>query len=136
VAAVLGVNLVHDNNQISNLRHTDADSAVSIALHTHGAKVVTAEGAGHAKLAKFVVTPSGQGYLLQADLPKLPAKETYQLWGVINGQPISLGLLGRSPQSSAFSLAGSQKASKLGITVEPAGGSVVPTSAMVATATV
>jgi anti-sigma-K factor RskA len=136
VAAVLGVNLVHDNDQISNLRHTSSDSAVAVALHTTGHKVVTAESAGHAELAKFVVLPSGQGYLVQANLPALPAKETYQLWGVVNGQPISLGLLGRSPHTGAFTLAGTAKASKLGITVEPAGGSVVPTSAMVATATV
>jgi anti-sigma-K factor RskA len=136
VAAVLGVNLVHDDHQISNLRQTSADSAVQAALHAPGRKVVTAEGAGHAELAKFVILPSGQGYLVQADLPALPSKETYQLWGVVNGQPISLGLLGRSPHSGAFTLAGSPAPTKLGITVEPAGGSVVPTSAMVANVTV
>jgi hypothetical protein len=135
VAAVLGVNLVHDNNQITNLRHANADSVVSAALHTHGAKVVTADGAEHAELATFVVLPSGQGYLVHAKLPKLSSDETYQLWGVIDGQPISLGLLGRSPHAGAFTLAGNA-VSKLGITVEPAGGSVVPTTAMVASATV
>jgi anti-sigma-K factor RskA len=136
VAAVLGVNLVHDNHQISNLQKTSQDSAAAAALVTPGHKVVTAESSRHVELAKFVVLPSGQGYLLQADMPTLPSDETYQLWGVVNGQPISLGLLGRSPHSGAFTLAGNPAPSKLGITVEPAGGSVVPSSPMVASATV
>jgi anti-sigma-K factor RskA len=136
VAAVLGVNLVHDDHQITNLRQTNADSVVGAALHTPGHKVVTVESARHVELAKFVVLPSGQGYLVKADMPVLSSKETYQLWAVVDGQPISLGLLGRSPHAGAFTLAGTPAASKLGITVEPAGGSVVPTGAMVASATV
>ena len=41
-----------------------------------------------------MVLPDGRGYLVQSDLPSLSAKETYQLWGVVGGQPISIGILG------------------------------------------
>ena len=83
-----------------------------------------------------MVTPSGQGYLVKSNLPTLSSAQTYQLWGVINGKAISLGLLGRTPNRAAFTLAGSPTPSKLGITVEPAGGSVVPTGSMLAAGTV
>jgi anti-sigma factor RsiW len=135
VAAVLAVNLVHDNNQITSLQHASSASAVA-ALSQPGHKVVDVEGAGHVELASFVVLPSGQGYLLKSNLPTLSSAKTYQLWGVINGRAISLGLLGQSPHGAAFTLAGSPRPAKLGVTVEPAGGSVVPTGSMVAVGTV
>ena len=136
VAAVLGVNLVHANDQISSLHQSSPASAVA-ALKVPGHKVVDAESARHVELARFVVVPSsGQGYLLTSNLPTLPSAETYQLWGVINGQAISLGLLGQDPHGAAFTWGGSSHPSKLGITVEPAGGSVVPTGSMLAVGTV
>jgi anti-sigma-K factor RskA len=129
------VNLVHDNNQISNLQHASAASAVA-ALRVPGHKVVDVESARHVELARFVVLPSGQGYLEKSNLPTLSSAKTYQLWGVINGRAISLGLLGQTPHGAAFTLAGSPGPSKIGITVEPAGGSVVPTGTMLAAGTV
>ena len=86
----------------------------------------------HAKLAQFVLLPSGRGYLVSSALPKLTADRTYQLWGIIGGQAISLGLLGPAPSQAAFTVAGSGVPSQLGVTVEPAGGSVLPTTAMLA----
>jgi anti-sigma-K factor RskA len=135
VAAVLGVNLVHANNQISSLHNASPASAVA-ALKVPGHKVVDVESARHVELAQFVLVPSGQGYLVTSKLPTLSSAKTYQLWGVINGRAISLGLLGQDPHGAAFTLGGSSHPSKLGITVEPAGGSVVPTGSMLAAGTV
>jgi anti-sigma-K factor RskA len=139
IAAVLGVNLVHANNQISSLNHAIPASAVA-ALKVPGHKVVDVESAHHVELAQFVVVPSGQGYgqgyLVKSNLPTLSSTKTYQLWGVIDGQAISLGLLGRDPHGAAFTLGGSSHPAELGITVEPAGGSVVPTGSMLAAGTV
>ena len=69
-------------------------------------------------------------------LPELSSKETYQLWGVVNGQTISIGVLGRSPHLVTFTLAGSPEESRLGITAETAGGSILPSQAMLASGTV
>jgi AhpD family alkylhydroperoxidase len=135
VAAVLGVNLVHANDHISSLQNSSPASATA-ALRVPGHKVVDAESARHVELARFVVVPSGQGYLLTSDLPTLSSAKTYQLWGIIRGQAISLGLLGQDPHDAAFTWGGSAEPSKLGITVEPAGGSVVPTGSMLAAGTV
>ena len=40
--------------------------------------------------------------LLARELPALPDDRTYQLWGVIDGKVISLGVLGASPKVVAF----------------------------------
>ena len=136
VAAVLAVNLVHANDQVSSLRQATPASAVA-ALRVPGHKVVDVESARHVELAQFVVVPSGQGYLVRSNLPTLSSAQTYQLWGVIDGRAISLGLLGQDPHGATFTLGGgSSRTATLGITVEPAGGSVVPTGTMLAAGTV
>jgi anti-sigma factor RsiW len=134
VVTLLAVGLVHADNQVSQFEHGDAGgvpSAVVTALETPGHQVVNLEGPQHGRAAQFVLA-DGRGYLVSSSLPTLSSDHTYQLWGVVNGRPISLGLLGQSPEHASFTLAGSPSASKLGITVEPAGGSVVPTRAMYA----
>ena len=139
VAAVLGVNLVDANNQVAQLQGAigeTAHTAVVAALETQGHKVVNLKSTSGKQLAEFVVLPSGQGYLVDSRLPELSSKETYQLWGVVNGQTISIGVLGRSPHLVTFTLAGSPEESRLGITAEPAGGSILPSQAMLASGTV
>jgi anti-sigma-K factor RskA len=64
----------------------------------------------------------GHGYLLAGDLPRLGLNQTYQLWGVIGDQVISLGVLGPSPSVETFTARADLKA--LAITIEPAGGVV------------
>ena len=68
---------------------------------------------------------------MSSSLPTLENDETYQLWGIVGNQPVSLGLLGRSPNQSMFTLVGDpSSAVQLGVSVEPTGGSVVPTTPM------
>jgi hypothetical protein len=139
VAVVLGLNVAHDNNQISQL-HTaiagGAPSAVEAALATPGHTVVNVTDPARHRVAQFVLVPDGRGYLVNSTLPRLPSAETYQLWGVVGGKTISLGLMGRAPDRVTFTLAGTPKPATLAVTAEPAGGSVTPTSPMVATGTV
>jgi anti-sigma-K factor RskA len=138
VAAVLGINLVRADNQVSTLKNAigaSAPTAVEAALETPGHQVVNLAGANHHQVAQFVVVPDGRGYLVSSGLPGLSSAHTYQLWAVVGNQPISLGLLGTSPDQATFTLDtmnGTPKPTELGITVEPSGGSVVPSSAMVA----
>lgn len=139
VATVLGISLVRADNRVNN--DTDAigtTGALLAALDSPGHKLVNLDGATGHREAQFVVTTGGLGYLVSDHLKALPSSETYQLWAINSGRSISLGLLGTKPRDSAFTTgsSGSQLPSQLGITVEPAGGSVVPSSAMVASGTV
>jgi anti-sigma-K factor RskA len=135
VAVVLGIGLVRADDKVSNLQATPA--AVSAALRTPGHQLVELDaGSPRSEVARVVVVPSGQGYLVSSKLPALGDHRTYQLWAIEAGRPISLGLLGGSPRHAAFTMAGSTRPSHLSITAEPTGGSVVPTGPIVATGTV
>ncbi len=138
VAVVLGIGLVRADSKVSNLQSAQArpSAAVTAALHAPGHQLVTLDTSTHTQVAQVVVVPSGQGYLVSSKLPPLGDGRTYQLWAIEGNQPISLGLLGGSPHQAAFTMAGSTRPSHLSITAEPAGGSVLPTSPILATGTV
>ncbi|HEV3268782.1 MAG TPA: anti-sigma factor [Acidimicrobiales bacterium] len=135
----LGLSLSSANSQVNQLQNAlseNGQSAVLTALSTPGHRVVTMKSAGDRQLAKFVLLPDGRGYLVSSKLPTLPSKETYQLWGFVNGTPISIGVMGSSPKQVAFTLASSPSPSALAVTIEPAGGSLRPASSLVASGTV
>lgn len=136
VAVVLGVNLVHADNQVATYQNAignSAPAAVQAALHTPGHRVVNLTDADHRRVAQFVTVPDGRGYLVSSALPALPPNKTYQLWGGIGGKQISLGLLGQSPSHVTFTSATARPLRSLAVTVEPAGGSLTPTPPMTAT---
>ena len=126
-AVVLAIGLVRADNTASNLQSARgaALSTVQAALHAPGHRLITLDSGSQAALAQVVVVPSGQGYLVSSMLPSLGDGRTYQLWEVEGKQPISLGLLGASPRQAAFTMAGSTRPSRLAVTAEPSGGSVV-----------
>ncbi len=137
LAVVLGVGLVRADNRVSHLQSAAGQtSAVSAALRAPGHTLVDLDTASHTQLAQFVVLPDGRGYLVSSSMPRLGAEETYQLWGIVGKEPISLGLLGDAPQQAAFTMAGATRPSSLSITAEPSGGSVSPTGPVLATGTV
>lgn len=77
--------------------------------------------------AEVVLTSSGQDYWVQSSLPVLPADRTYQLWALVGGKPVSVGLIGNRPDSyAAFRLEAG--ATRLMVTAEPSGGAPAPTT--------
>ena len=112
-------------------------ASAAAALRVPGHEVVNVESARPRPAGPVRGAPRGaRATWSKSNLPTLSSAHTYQLWGVINGQAISLGLSARRPTRGRFTFAGSPTPSKLGITVEPAGGSVVPTGSMLAAGTV
>jgi anti-sigma-K factor RskA len=138
VAAVLGIGLVRADDKVDNLQSSAAHppSAATLALRAPGHRMVALASSTGVTLADFVVLPDGRGYLVTSTLPSLGAGHTYQLWGTVGSKPISLGLLGPVPRQATFTMAGSVQPTRLSITAEPAGGTVAPTGAIVATGTV
>jgi anti-sigma-K factor RskA len=136
VIVVLAFSLAGANNHVSQLQGAlgkGTNSAVEAALLTPDHKLVNLVSSTKVNLAQFVVLPDGQGYLVKSAMPTLSPTETYQLWGVINGKTISIGLMGGNPHEVAFTVSGTSRPSKLAVTIEPAGGSVSPTTPVVAT---
>jgi anti-sigma-K factor RskA len=115
----------HVTNLQSALRVADR-SAVQRAMKTPGHVVVNLTSATDQAIAKFVMLPDGRGYLVKSNMPALPANETYQLWGIVKGSPVSIGVMGRSPSQVTFTLNSSPRPSELAVTVQKSGGSLIP----------
>jgi hypothetical protein len=133
ITTALSLNVVSAGNHVAQLRREMSQSTnapVRTALQAPGHKIVDLSGARHSELARFVLDPDGRGYLLNSGLPALSSQATYQLWGLINGRIISLGILGRSLHQVAFTVKGSPRLVRLGISIEPTGGSIQPSGRM------
>ena len=64
------------------------------------------------------------------DLPKADQQHEYQLWALVNGKPISLGVFGKTDSTANEALKNMQaiqEAQAFAVTLEPKGGSVNPT---------
>lgn len=64
------------------------------------------------------------------DLPKTDQAHEYQLWAMVNGKPVSLGVFGKSDSTANEALVkmqAIQEAQAFAVTIEPMGGSVNPT---------
>jgi anti-sigma-K factor RskA len=106
---------------------TDLGSMAQVfdrALADPDSKRVVLESSDGAQRAVAVVEPGGLGLISLRDVTDLGLDRTYQLWGVIDGEVISLGVLGHRPEVEPFTVDGDLSA--LVVTDEVAGG--VPSS--------
>ena len=136
---LLGVGYANANNHANVLQgalNVANRTDVNRALATPGHQVVTLASTSNQRVAEFVMVPAGTGYLVTSTLPQLAPNETYQLWGIVKGSPVSLGVMGRSPHDVTFTMASSPRPSALSVTVEPSGGSLTPSTTLVATGAV
>ena len=135
VAVVLGIQVDHLNHRVDALRApTPLTRAEQAAIASPSTRVVDLRAPSPASPAAppvgkvtVVLTRSGTGFVEGGGLSSLPQTETYQLWGVIGGRTISLGLLGSAPRVVAFSVAGNEPVDAFAITAEHAGGVVQTT---------
>ena len=136
VIGLLSLRLADTSNQLDQARQalagTGSAAAAQAALATPGHQVVSLDSTSGTRLGEVVYLPDGRGYLVSSAFPGLPSDRTYQLWAMIEGKPISLGLLGARPGQAAFTVSTSGRPSAFAVTVEPAGGVAVPDRAPVA----
>ena len=136
---LLGVGFANASHHANNLQialNVANRTDVQRALATPGYRVVNLASTGNQRVAQFVMLPSGTGYLVSTSLPKLRSNETYQLWGIVAGSAVSVGVMGRAPHDVTFTMASSPSPTALSVTVEPSGGSLLPSNTLVATGTV
>ena len=73
-------------------------------------------------------TTSHDVYLLVNNLPKPASDQQYQLWALLNGQPIDMGMLEISEKPlQLYHMKNIQAAQAFAITLEKKGGSPTPT---------
>ena len=137
VAAVLGINLVHDNNQISHLQHASAASAAAALRDARPQGRRMSRAPSHVRAGPVRGAPERPGLPGASPTCRRSRRRRPISSGASStGRPSRSGCSGRLPTRAGFTFAGSPTPSKLGITVEPAGGSVVPTGSMLAAGTV
>ena len=110
-----------------------AEAAAAAAAGPHW--TVTLTGIDGSRAGTVVVAREGVAYWLSSRLAPLPASRTYQLWGLVRGRPVSLGLLGSDPRAAAVFRLGSGT-TKVMVTAEPSGGVPLPTSSALAVGSV
>jgi hypothetical protein len=132
---VLALSLSSAQSHVTNLQGAiklASRSAVQRAMATPGHQVINLTSATDQRLAEFVMLPDGTGYLVKSTMPALASSETYQLWGIVKGSPVSIGVMGSSPGQVTFTLNSSPGPSELAVTVQKAGGSLAPAKNFVA----
>jgi hypothetical protein len=132
---VLALSLSSAQTHVTNLQSAlrfASRSAVQRAMKTPGHTIIDLTSATNQKLAEFVMLPDGTGYLVDSTMPALSSNDTYQLWGIVKGSPVSIGVMGSSPRQVTFTLNSSPGPSELAITVQKAGGSLTPAKSLVA----
>jgi hypothetical protein len=133
VALALGLNSAQ--NHVTNLQGalaTASQTVVQKALSAPGHQIVNLTSASDKPLAEFVMLPDGTGYLVNAEMPALTPNNTYQLWAIVKGSPVSIGVMGSKPGQVTFTMASSPAPSELAVTVQQAGGSLTPAKNFVA----
>lgn len=132
---VLALSLSNAQSHVTNLQsalQSAQRSAVQRALATPGHRIVDLTGSFDQRVAQFVMLPDGTGYLVRSSLSALASNDTYQLWGIVKGAPVSIGVMGSAPGEVTFTLNSPPGPSELAITVQRAGGSLRPSKDLVA----
>ncbi|MEU9646586.1 anti-sigma factor [Streptomyces sp. NPDC048188] len=107
--------------------------AITSVLAAPDARTTTARLAGGASATVVTSRSLNQGVFVSARMSPPPSGKVYQLWLDDHGTMRSAGLMDSDRTSQTVLLHGPvEKASALGMTVEPAGGSARPTSAPIA----
>jgi hypothetical protein len=138
---LLGIEVGHLNNRVSQAQHALASKGVSSAaesalLDPTATRIPLASPqAGHRIVAEVVTTGSGSGFMFNRALPVLAPSRTYQLWAITGGKAISAGVLGANPRTVAFTLNPTRPVQTFALSVEPSAGSQAPTSSPVAAGT-
>jgi hypothetical protein len=83
------------------------EAALEDARSAPTSKIVTLVSADGQPGGEVIIDADGHGFLVADELPSLPENRTWQLWGVVDGDAISLGILGNSPDLEMFTVEGS-----------------------------
>lgn len=92
-----------------------------------------------AKAHAFLDPPTGRIWIAIDALPNLPAEQVYQLWLIMEDEPVDGGIVGTGGteiRAESIAVAPTDPAPERGklrmaITIEPAGGSALPTGPMI-----
>jgi len=102
-----------------------ANDEINLLVSPTTRNIMLAGVTGHEDKQTVVFwSQSGEVYLRPADLPALPSGKQYQLWAIIDGLPVSAGLIEQN--STVQQMITVPRAEMFAITIERSGGSKEP----------
>lgn len=124
LAGSLGAVALHERQRAQSMQQ--AASEVASVLAAPDARTVTATGEQGSRARAIVSAAKGSAVFVGQTLPDVGAGRALQLWVLGDGLPRSVGLLSPGTAIVAHDVT---PGLRLGVTVEPAGGSRQPTTA-------
>jgi anti-sigma-K factor RskA len=118
--------IVQNKNFEARIKQANEEVDVLAAVQTKS--IVLAGVAGHEdKQANLFISGEGELYISANTLEKLPENQQYQLWGIVNGKPVSAGLIDTNQEGVLQEMTSIDRAELYAITIEKRGGSETPT---------
>ncbi len=118
-----------NNRDAANARQAQALTTLAAA-----ARVVPLSGSGGLQLA-FAAAPNGTGSLVLSNVPAAPAGKVYQAWFIRDGKPVSAGVFNGAGVAVVPLQGSAAGAQTVAVTLEPLGGSLLPTGQPIEAAT-
>jgi anti-sigma-K factor RskA len=116
-----------DSAQYHNAHQVESEIAVMQKSSIKMAALLNTSTATQCMAHVYWDTTSKDTYILVNNLPKPASDKQYQLWALLNGQPIDLGVFDIRKESLLVQTKNTQNAQAFAITLEPKGGSPTPT---------
>lgn len=117
-------------NEVMTARHNESSRYLSL-LNNETVLRISLEAQGTTpKSTKSTILwdrASNEVYLDPTSLPAIATAEDYQLWAIVDGKPVDLGVYNPSSEKTLAIMKTVQAPQAFAITIEPKGGSVSPT---------
>ncbi|HEV2362311.1 MAG TPA: anti-sigma factor [Acidimicrobiales bacterium] len=132
---VLGFQVAHLDSRVQGLQSAISSGSVSQAalateMGRHQQVSLTSAVAGGTDEAQVIVGQDGSAYVVSSNMPGVASDKTYQVWALVKGKPVSIGVVGPSAPSSAsiWTFKVQPGMTRIMVTVEPEGGTPAPTT--------
>lgn len=115
--------------QLNNVRLSELEVAFTISADPNY-QIVGLSGLEiqpNASLSVWWNKQSSETFLMVNNLAPLPSDKDYQLWAIVDGQPVDMGVLSDPDQGSFLKMNDINNAVAFAVTIEPKGGLPSPT---------
>ncbi len=131
VAVGLGITQVATQHQLDSVKASNA--AITKVLDAPDARIETAHATVGGAVTVVASALQQEAVVTTKGMPSLSASRIYQVWVMSSAGARSVGLVSATDQNGQLLASGLRSGDRIGITVEPAGGTSHPTTAPIVT---
>lgn len=115
--------------QLAENELTEKNKLITLLIQENTSKIVLVGTENHPDMKAIVYwnKDSKETFISGVGLPKPMPNQDYQLWAIVDGKPLNLGLVANIEPSILSQMKSVSEPQAFAITLEPKGGSVAPT---------